>query len=311
MSPLKILTQPEKMTHEVLHGPNEELRARHRLTNWILIAIAILLALIFLEGHGWAQAGLNTQATGTANFPYYVICSSGCSGGSGGGGTSSNFGAAFPAAGTAIGAMNGGNMVGLAADGSNNLLVNINAQSLGKLLVTADPITFASPQAVTQSGTWNVTNAGTFAVQAAQSGSWSVSVSNFPATQPVSAASLPLPSNAAQEAGGNLATLAGAVSSSKVNVNLSSSTLPSSILAGQQAVTASAVALASNALTRGLCVEALSTNTISVYVGPSGVTTATGIELPAGSSFCPAVSNSNEIYVIASTTGATVTWSGN
>jgi len=38
-------------------------------------------------------------------------------------------------------------------------------------------------------------------------------------TQPVSAASLPLPTNAAQETGGNLATLAGAVTSSKLQTN--------------------------------------------------------------------------------------------
>lgn len=41
-------------------------------------------------------------------------------------------------------------------------------------------------------------------------------------TQPVSASSLPLPTNAAQETGGNLATLAGTVSGGKVNVNISS-----------------------------------------------------------------------------------------
>lgn len=35
-----------------------------------------------------------------------------------------------------------------------------------------------------------------------------VAVSNFPAIQPISAAALPLPSNAAQETGGNLATIA-------------------------------------------------------------------------------------------------------
>jgi hypothetical protein len=87
--------------------------------------------------------------------------------------------------------------------------------------------------------------------------------------------------------------------------------VPTSILAGQQAVTATAAALPSNALTKGLCVEALSTNSISIFVGPSGVTTSTGIELPPKASYCPALSNSNELYVVASTTGASVTWSGN
>ena len=42
---------------------------------------------------------------------------------------------------------------------------------------------------------------------ATQPVSGTVAISNFPATQPVSAASLPLPTNAAQETGGNLATL--------------------------------------------------------------------------------------------------------
>lgn len=53
--------------------------------------------------------------------------------GGGSGGTSSNFAAAFPTAGTAIGAKNGSNMVNLTADGSNNLNVNIatNATVVG------------------------------------------------------------------------------------------------------------------------------------------------------------------------------------
>jgi hypothetical protein len=42
--------------------------------------------------------------------------------------------------------------------------------------------------------------------------------------QPITASLLPLPTNAAQETGGNLATLAGTVASSKVNVNISSGT---------------------------------------------------------------------------------------
>jgi len=78
---------------------------------------------------------------------------------------------------------------------------------------------------------------------------------------------------------------------------------------GQKAVTASAATIATTqAITQGVTVEALSTNTISVFVGASGVTTSTGIELPAGSSITLPVSNVNLVYVIASTTGATVTY---
>ena len=88
-------------------------------------------------------------------------------------------------------------------------------------------------------------------------------------------------------------------------------TLPTTLFSGQQAVTGSAATLASQPLSKGMCITALSTNSISVYIGPSGVTTSTGIELPAKASYCLAVSNANAVYVIASTTGASVTWSGN
>lgn len=50
-------------------------------------------------------------------------------------------------------------------------------------------------------------------------GSVAVTGAFFQATQPVSAASLPLPAGAAQETGGNLATLAGAITASVVQAN--------------------------------------------------------------------------------------------
>ena len=93
--------------------------------------------------------------------------------------------------------------------------------------------------------------------------------------------------------------------------NCSAATLPTSVTSGQQAVTATAAPLATHTLTTGICVEALSTNAISVFIGPSGVTTSTGQEIPAGAASCVALANSNEIYVVASTTGAAVTWIGN
>lgn len=102
----------------------------------------------------------------------------------------------------------------------------------------------------------------------------------------------------------------------KVNATVSgvvttASSLPAVIISNQQAVTASSVVLPTNALTQGFVLTALSTNLISVYWGPSGVTTSTGVELPPGSSVFIPVSNTNVIYVVASTTGATVTFGGN
>jgi hypothetical protein len=77
----------------------------------------------------------------------------------------------------------------------------------------------------------------------------------------------------------------------------------------QQAVTASAVNLGSNAA-KSVCVHALIGNSINIYAGATGVTTSTGMEIPPGQGFCWTVSNTNLIYVIASTTGASVsvTW---
>ena len=77
--------------------------------------------------------------------------------------------------------------------------------------------------------------------------------------------------------------------------------------AGVVAVTATAGNLGT-ATSRSVCVHALIANTISVYAGPSGVTDATGMEIPPGQNFCWDVANTNLIYVIASTTGASVSW---
>jgi len=82
----------------------------------------------------------------------------------------------------------------------------------------------------------------------------------------------------------------------------------SSFATNQQSVTTSAAALGTQATARGICVEALSSNTLSIFIGGSGVTTSSGLELPAGAAWCGPLSNSNLIYVIASATGQTVTW---
>ena len=78
-------------------------------------------------------------------------------------------------------------------------------------------------------------------------------------------------------------------------------------VSGQQAVTASAVALATNTA-RAVCVVALNTNTIPVYLGATGETTSTGLPLLPGQSTCQPVNNTNLIFVVASTTGAGVAW---
>ena len=76
---------------------------------------------------------------------------------------------------------------------------------------------------------------------------------------------------------------------------------------GVTAVTATAGNLGT-ATAKNVCVHALIGNTINVYAGASGVTDATGMELAPGQGFCWQVNNTNLIYVIASTTGASVSW---
>jgi hypothetical protein len=85
------------------------------------------------------------------------------------------------------------------------------------------------------------------------------------------------------------------------------STGNASVVSNQQAVTASAVALASNAA-KEVCVHALIGNTINVYLGGAGVSDSTGMELPPGGNVCLHPNNTNLLYVIASTTGASVSW---
>jgi hypothetical protein len=79
------------------------------------------------------------------------------------------------------------------------------------------------------------------------------------------------------------------------------------LISGQQAVTAAAVALATNPI-KNICLHALSTNTASIFLGPTATTIATGIELAPGDSNCLPLSNSNLVFVIAAAIGQTITW---
>jgi hypothetical protein len=80
------------------------------------------------------------------------------------------------------------------------------------------------------------------------------------------------------------------------------------VASGQQAVTATATVV--SGISYGtVCIKALHANSIPVYLGGPGVTTGTGMELWPGDIpyYCAEV-NSSPFYVIASTTGASVSW---
>lgn len=96
-----------------------------------------------------ATGGTVGIVAGTAVIGH-VICDSGCSGS---GGTSSSFGAAFPAAGTAIGLYDGTNMVRAKGDETSGLWVNIKAGAGSGGTALADEASFTQ-------GTTNTTPLG-------------------------------------------------------------------------------------------------------------------------------------------------------
>ncbi len=80
------------------------------------------------------------------------------------------------------------------------------------------------------------------------------------------------------------------------------------VLSGQQTVTASAVALATNT-SKNVCVKALNGNSAAVYIGPTGITTSTGFRMDPGDVVCGPISNTNLNFVIAAAAiGDAVTW---
>lgn len=116
--------------------------------------------------------------------------------GGGSGGTSSSFASAFPATGTAIGATDGTNMQPLKVDGSDNLLTKINVALPAGTNVIGHVITDTGS---TTAVTGTVTISGTVTANAGTNLNTSL---------------------LALESGGNLATLAGAVTSSVLQENV-------------------------------------------------------------------------------------------
>lgn len=82
---------------------------------------------------------------------------------------------------------------------------------------------------------------------------------------------------------------------------------------GQQTSNTSAVPFTatSQVLTNGLIIQALSTNTASIYIGDKSVTTGTGFELQAGQATSIAINNVNKMYVIGSNNSDKCCWIGN
>lgn len=115
----------------------------------------------------------------------------------------------------------------IGADGNVHRVASDNSGNLGVQFPSAQPISAASlPLPAGAATSANQTN-GSQQTQIVQGGNTAtvtaanaLKVDGSAVTQPVSAASLPLPANAAQETGGNLATLAGGVTASVYQANI-------------------------------------------------------------------------------------------
>ncbi len=88
-------------------------------------------------------------------------------------------------------------------------------------------------------------------------------------------------------------------------------TTSASPFTGQMVSTGTAMPIAaSQPLINGVIVQALSTNSSSVYIGSAGVSSSTGFELQPGQATSMAVSNLNSVYVISVTSGDGICYVG-
>lgn len=89
-------------------------------------------------------------------------------------------------------------------------------------------------------------------------------------------------------------------------------TLPSAEVNGQTTGTTAgtAVQLPSNSLAVGAIVQALSTNTTSIFVGISTVSSSNGFELQPGQSTSVGVNNTSAVWIVSTTNGDKVCWIG-
>jgi hypothetical protein len=201
-----------------------------------------------------------------------------------------------------------GQNVSIATNGTGNVIFNVTGTWVGTLQpqvqlpdlswvnATAFPILPGGTgvSTITANGQFEILPAGFKAVRLFSTGTWTSGAATVNFNASVANSTLAV----RQLTAANL--------QAQVTPALSSGAL----IAGQQAVTATATSLPSTTLTRPACLVALSSNSLTVYLGPSGVTSSNGFPLLPGASLCNlSVSNLNQIFVIASSTGSSVTWS--
>lgn len=100
-------------------------------------------------------------------------------------------------------------------------------------------------------------------------------------------------------------------SSAGATTVLNAGTTAITIYSNQQTTTLTAVALPWQALINGIVLTAKPSNTGTVYIGPVGVTSATGYPLVPGQSISYAVTNLSAIYIIGTNTTDVIAFTGN
>lgn len=78
--------------------------------------------------------------------------------------------------------------------------------------------------------------------------------------------------------------------------------LPTTLGYNQVTITGTATQLTTKALKVGVIVQAMSTNTASIYIGDSTVTASIGFELQPGQATSVAISNVNKLWAITAGT---------
>lgn len=193
--------------------------------------------------------------------------------------------------------------LGTAGTASADVITVQGIASMTALKVDGSAVTQPISGTVTanQGGTWNVTNvSGTVSLPTGASTSALQSTGNT-----------------------SLSTIAGAVSGTEMQVDVVAA-LPAGTnnlgsvgtyliagpLVGQTTSNTTAVQLSavSTPATNGILVQALSTNTASVFIGGSGVATSSGFELQAGQAVPFTVDNITDLYVIGSNGTDKVCW---
>lgn len=194
-----------------------------------------------------------------------------------------------------------GNVIASTSNALNTSITNASIAVTGTFFQATQPISGT----VAGTGNFTVVNGGTFAVQNTAATPAGTNVIGHVITDTGSTTAVTGNVTATQATGTNLHTVI-----DSGTITATPPALPAAPKFGQQAVTGTVATLAANALVNGVIIEALSTNTVSVFVGGTGVTATTGIELLPGGSTSVAVANTSAIGVITATGSATVTFIG-